>query len=83
MRYAIERWKGRFWKVVVYDDDGSRLLEVASLYTRHGLYINGTLADPRHGALFLSLAHRIADAALGGSNVATVREVVEDLLLNG
>ena len=80
MRYALERWKRRFWKVIVYDDDGVRLLEVAALYSRDGLYVNGTLSDPRHGALFLSLAHRLADAAAGASQVATVREVVEDTL---
>jgi len=80
MKYALERWKKDYWKVYVYDDDGSRLMEVAALYTRHGLYVNGTLSDPRHGALFLELAHRLADAAAGGSGVGTVRQVVEDTL---
>ena len=45
MKYALERWKSRYWKVIVYDDDGTRLMEVAAIYTRHGLYVNGTLAD--------------------------------------
>ena len=80
MKYALERWKQRYWKAIIYEDDGNRLMEVAAIYTRHGLYVNGTLSDPRHGALFLSLAHRLADAAVGGSQVATVREVVEDTL---
>jgi hypothetical protein len=80
MKYALERWKQRYWKAVVYDDDGSRVMEVAAIYTRHGLYVNGTLSDPRHGELFLTLAHRLADASAGGSNVATVREVIEDVL---
>jgi len=80
MKYALERWKSRYWKVIVYDDDGTRLMEVAAIYTRHGLYVNGTLSDPRSGALFLSLAYRLADAASGGSQVATVRQVVEDAL---
>jgi len=80
MRYAIERWKQRFWKVIVYDDDGVRLLEVAALYSRDGLYVNGTLSDPRFAQLFMTLAHRLADASAGGSQVATVREVVEDAL---
>jgi hypothetical protein len=80
MRYAIEKWKGHYWKVYIYDDDGTRLMEVAAIYTRHGLYINGTLSDPRYGALFLEIAHRLADASAGGSNVATVRQVVEDVL---
>ena len=80
MKYALERWKDRYWKAIIYEDDGLRLMEVAAIYTRHGLYVNGTLSDPRHGALFMSLAHRLADAAEGGSNVATVRQVVEDAL---
>ena len=80
MKYALERWKQRYWKVIVYEDDGSRVMEVAAIYTRHGLYVNGTLSDPRYGVLFLSLAHRLADAAEGGSQVATVRQVVEDVL---
>ena len=80
MRYALERWKRRFWKVIVYDDDGVRLLEVAALYSRDGLYVNGTLSDPRHAQLFVALAYRLADASAGGSQVATVREVVEDTL---
>jgi len=80
MRYAIERWKGKFWKVIIYTDEGERIAEVASLYSKAGLYINGTLSDPRHGALFLELAHRLADAAEGGSQVGTVRAVVEDSL---
>jgi hypothetical protein len=80
MRYALERWKQRFWKVIVYDDDGVRLLEVAALYSRDGLYVNGTLSDPRHAQLFVALAYRLADASAGGSQVATVREVVEDTL---
>jgi len=80
MRYAIERWKGHYWKVYVYDDQGTRLIELASIYTKHGLYINGTLSDPRHAQLFVALAYRLADASAGGSNVATVREVVEDTL---
>ena len=80
MRYALERWKQRFWKVIVYDDDGVRLLEVAALYSRDGLYVNGTLSDPRHAQLFVGLAYRLADASAGGSQVATVREVVEDTL---
>jgi len=83
MRYAIERWKGKYWKVIVYTDEGERLVEVASLYSKAGLYINGTLSDPRHGALFLSLAHRLADAAAGGSGVGTVREIVEYTLAKG
>jgi len=80
MRYALERWKQRFWKVIVYDDDGVRLLEVAALYSRDGLYVNGTLSDPRHTQLFVALAYRLADASAGGSQVATVREVIEDVL---
>jgi len=80
MRYALERWKQRFWKVIVYDDDGVRLLEVAALYSRDGLYVNGTLSDPRHAQLFVALAYRLADASAGGTQVATVREVVEDTL---
>jgi hypothetical protein len=80
MRYALERWKQRFWKVIVYDDEGVRLLEVAALYSRDGLYVNGTLSDPRHAQLFVALAYRLADASAGGSQVATVREVVEDTL---
>jgi hypothetical protein len=80
MRYALERWKQRFWKVIVYDDDGVRLLEVAALYSRDGLYVNGTLSDPRHAQLFVALAYRLADASAGGSQVATVREVIEDVL---
>jgi len=28
----------------------------------------------------LTLAYRLADASAGGSNVATVREVIEDVL---
>jgi len=80
MRYAIERWKGNYWKVYVYDDHGTRLIELASIYTKHGLYINGTLSDPRYAQLFMALAYRLADASAGGSNVATVREVIEDVL---
>lgn len=80
MKYALERWKQRYWKAIIYEDDGNRLMEVAAIYTRHGLYVNGTLSDPHHGALFLSLAHRLADAAAGASQVGTVREVVEDTL---
>jgi hypothetical protein len=80
MKYAIERWKRKYWKVIVYNDDGVRLMELASMYTHTGLYINGTLTDPRHGALFLRLAHRLADAASGESHVTTVRQVVEDEL---
>jgi len=80
MKYALERWKQRYWKAIIYEDDGNRLMEVAAIYTRHGLYVNGTLSDPRHGALFLSLAHRLADAAAGASQVGTVRQVVEDAL---
>jgi len=80
MRYAIERWKGNYWKVYVYDDQGTRLIELASIYTKHGLYINGTLSDPRYAHLFMALAYRLADAVEGGSQVATVRQVVEDVL---
>jgi len=80
MRYAIEKWKQNYWKVIVYDDDGGRLLEVASLYSKDGLYVNGTLTDPRLHDLFLSLAYRIADAAQCGSNISTVREVIESML---
>ena len=80
MKYALERWKSRYWKVIVYDDDGTRLMELAAIYTRHGLYVNGTVSDPRSGALFLALAYRLADASAGGSQVATVRQVVEDAL---
>jgi hypothetical protein len=83
MKYAIERWKGKYWKVHVYDDDGNRLLELAAMYTDRGLYVNGTLSDPRYGQLFLTLAARLADAAAGGSQVATVRAVVEDTLQEG
>jgi len=83
MRYAIEKWKGSYWKVYIYDDQGTRLIELASLYTKHGLYINGTLSDPRYGALFLTLAYRLADASAGGSQVATVRQIVEDVLQEG
>jgi len=42
--------------------------------------VNGTLSDPRHAQLFVALAYRLADASAGGSQVATVREVVEDTL---
>jgi hypothetical protein len=80
MRYAIERWKGRYWKLYVYDDDGMRVMELASLYNKHGLYVNGTLCDPRYRELFVTLAYRLADASAGGSNVETVREVIEDVL---
>jgi len=80
MRYAIEKWKRNYWKVIVYDDDGQRIIEVASLYSREGLYINGTLTDPRFRELFLALAYRLADAAAGGSNISTVREIVENVL---
>lgn len=80
MKYALERWKQRYWKVIIYEDDGNRLMEVAALYTRHGLYVNGTLCDPRHRELFVTLAYRVADASAGGSQVATVRQVVEDVL---
>jgi len=80
MRYAIERWKQKYWKVIIYDDDGVRLIELASLYTRDGLYVNGTLTDPRHAPLFMALAYRLADASAGGSTVSTVREIVEDTL---
>jgi hypothetical protein len=80
MKYAIEKWKQHYWKVYVYSDEGERIIEVASLYTKSGLYVNGTLSDPRHGALFLTLAYRLADASAGGSQVATVREVIEDVL---
>jgi hypothetical protein len=80
MKYAIEKWKQHYWKVYVYSDEGERILEVASLYTKSGLYVNGTLANPQYGALFLVLAYRLADASAGGSNVATVREVIEDVL---
>jgi len=83
MKYALERWKKNYWKAIIYDDDGTRLMEVASLYARNGLYINGTLSDPRYATLFFQLAHRLADASAGGSQVATVRAVVEDTLKEG
>jgi len=80
MRYAIEKWKRNYWKVIVYDDDAQRIIEVASLYSRDGLYVNGTISNPGGRELFLALAYRLADAAAGGSNISTVREIVEDVV---
>jgi len=80
MRYAVEKWKQRYWKVTLFDEEGNRVVEIASLYSRDGLYVNGTLSDARLGGLFVRLGYALADASAGGSTISTVREVVEDVL---